>query len=147
MWLPRSLLPSVIMVHILTIYSLCTPMHSLQKRHWRKGTRDQTHNDNAAYRWQSYKVRTKAEVSLKGEQLKGVAFMAAVLAGFATVSFTQFSYDTTSVPVAVNWMYALTTALSVCFSSCAYSVLLLVVVGHGAACTCLLYYADKACTK
>lgn len=106
---PRSSLPSTIVV-------LCTILHqrhSLQKRHWRKGTRDQLHANNAAYRWQSYKARTKAEVSLKLEQLKGVAFMAAVLAGFATTSFTQFNYDTNSVPEAVNWVYALTTALAV----------------------------------
>lgn len=91
--------------------------HIAEKREWRKQDLRQAAVDNMGWLWGEFVWRTRAEVSLKGAQLKGMAFVSALLAGCAVTSFNQFNYPEDVAKcktraTAVDWLFGVTTAIA-----------------------------------
>ncbi|GIL87473.1 hypothetical protein Vretifemale_15453 [Volvox reticuliferus] len=86
----------------------------LEERTFLAAQIQQAHVDNARALWQRFVNRNRTEVQEKAEQLKALSALAALLAGFALVSFLEFQfvvdadYNRALLP-----LFALTTSITV----------------------------------
>lgn len=60
-----------------------------EQRRWRAADLDQRHVDNARVLWARVVERNRRDVEEKSEQLRALANMAALLAGFSLAAFMQ----------------------------------------------------------
>jgi calcium release-activated calcium channel protein 1 len=80
---------------------------------WREEDVEQRHVDNARYLWTRFVEKNRRDVEEKSEQLKAVSSLAALFAGFAVVTLTQFGFDADTVGIAWIAFYGILTALVV----------------------------------
>ncbi|GLI70048.1 hypothetical protein VaNZ11_014816 [Volvox africanus] len=86
----------------------------LEERTFLAAQIQQAHVDNARALWQRFVNRNRAEVQEKAEQLKALSALAALLAGFALVSFLEFQFVVnTDYNRALLPLLALTTSVTV----------------------------------
>lgn len=74
---------------------------------------EQRHVDNARYLWARFVEKNRRDVEEKSEQLKAVSSLAALFAGFAVVTLTQFGFDADTVGIVWIALYGVLTALVV----------------------------------
>ena len=69
--------------------------------------------DNARVVWARYVEKNRRDVEERAEQLKGISNLAALVAGFALVSFLQFDFSASAGGEGVQFAFGLTIALTV----------------------------------
>lgn len=78
---------------------------------WRAEDMDQRHVDNARYLWTRFVEKNRRDVEEKSEQLKAISNLAALFAGFAVVTLTQFQFDQTGISILWIASYGVLTAI------------------------------------
>lgn len=100
-----------------------------EQRRWRAADVEQRHLENARVLWARVVERNRRDVEEKSEQLRALANMAALIAGFTLAAFLQFDWsgfvDTTG---ALLPLFALTMALTVGFDMIAVIICTLMLV-------------------
>ncbi|CAI5511101.1 unnamed protein product [Closterium sp. Naga37s-1] len=66
---------------------------------WREEDINQRHVDNARYLWARFVEKNRRDVEEKSEQLKAISNLAALFAGFAVVTLTQFQVTLDTSPL------------------------------------------------
>ncbi|CAK9191487.1 unnamed protein product [Sphagnum troendelagicum] len=80
---------------------------------WREEDMEQRHVENARYLWTRFVEKNRRDVEEKSEQLKAVSNLAALFAGFAVVTLTQFTVDPTQTGAVWIVSYGVLTAIAV----------------------------------
>eukprot|EP00249_Psilotum_nudum_P015658 c25453_g1_i1 orf=189-995(+) len=83
------------------------------EQRWRLEDIDQRHVENARYLWARFVEKNRRDVEEKSEQLKAISNLAALFAGFAVVTLTQFQFDNTGVHILWIAFYGVLTAIAV----------------------------------
>ncbi|CAI7859250.1 unnamed protein product [Closterium sp. NIES-53] len=86
---------------------------------WREEDMNQRHVDNARYLWARFVEKNRRDVEEKSEQLKAISNLAALFAGFAVVTLTQFQVTLEGSPMWNIALYGILTAISVCLHTVA----------------------------
>ncbi|CAI5460167.1 unnamed protein product [Closterium sp. Yama58-4] len=86
---------------------------------WREEDMNQRHVDNARYLWARFVEKNRRDVEEKSEQLKAISNLAALFAGFAVVTLTQFQVTLDTSPLWNVALYGILTAISVCLHTVA----------------------------
>ncbi|CAI5535692.1 unnamed protein product [Closterium sp. Naga37s-1] len=86
---------------------------------WREEDMNQRHVDNARYLWARFVEKNRRDVEEKSEQLKAISNLAALFAGFAVVTLTQFQVTLEDSPMWNIALYGILTAISVCLHTVA----------------------------
>ncbi|XP_024530886.1 uncharacterized protein LOC9653726 isoform X1 [Selaginella moellendorffii] len=83
------------------------------EQRWRDEDMEQRHVENARYLWTRFVEKNRRDVEEKSEQLKAISNLAALFAGFAVVTLTQFTIAPD--PVLTVWIafYGVLTAIAV----------------------------------
>ncbi|CAI7844260.1 unnamed protein product [Closterium sp. NIES-54] len=79
---------------------------------WREEDMNQRHVDNARYLWARFVEKNRRDVEEKSEQLKAISNLAALFAGFAVVTLTQFQVTLEGSPMWNIALYGILTAIS-----------------------------------
>ncbi|KAK9828657.1 hypothetical protein WJX72_001365 [[Myrmecia] bisecta] len=85
---------------------------------WRRQDMEQRMLDNARVLWDRFVEHSRVDMEEHAEYLRGMATLAALVAGFVMMSFFQFSFDPTQVPRSVLLGFVISNALTVAFSTC-----------------------------
>lgn len=80
---------------------------------WRREDMEQRHVENARYLWTRFVEKNRRDVEEKSEQLKAISNLAALFAGFAVVTLTQFSFQQNAVSIIWIAFYGVFTAIAV----------------------------------
>lgn len=80
---------------------------------WRLEDMEQRHVENARYLWTRFVEKNRRDVEEKSEQLKAISNLAALFAGFAVVTLTQFSFNQNEVSIIWIALYGVLTAIAV----------------------------------
>lgn len=75
---------------------LCCFLFALDRNEqskWRVEDIAQRHVDNARVLWERYREKNRREIEERSEQLKSMANLTALVAGFAIVAFFEFQVD------------------------------------------------------
>ncbi|KAJ7556082.1 hypothetical protein O6H91_05G068000 [Diphasiastrum complanatum] len=86
---------------------------------WRVEDMEQRHVENARYLWTRFVEKNRRDVEEKSEQLKAVSNLAALFAGFAVVTLTQFQFSQNTVSIIWITFYGVLTAIAVGFMTIA----------------------------
>lgn len=90
-----------------------------QEKIWREEDMEQRHVDNARYLWARFVEKNRRDVEEKSEQLKAISNLAALFAGFAVVTLTQFAFEYTNNPTWIITCFGVLTAISICLHTIA----------------------------
>ncbi|CAI5943164.1 unnamed protein product [Closterium sp. NIES-65] len=107
---------------------------------WREEDINQRHVDNARYLWARFVEKNRRDVEEKSEQLKAISNLAALFAGFAVVTLTQFQVTLDTSPLWIIALYGILTAISVCLHTVAMVQCTLIMGSGGRARGALILY-------